>query len=406
MFDADDNSWSPEPNKMGLTPLYGPSGFGNTDAFYTWSMEKFRGDLYVGTLDVNYTAQAFETMGADLYRFNSAGGPPETLTLSGFNNPANYGFRTMEADRGSMYLGTAGILNLATNDQGTTAGGWELHEIHAHPSLPDAVTADFDMDAASDIGCYNDATGAWYFFGTTSGFFETVFGYDGTIPLNGDFDGDGAADFGCHDPVAGKTFLFKSTEGFRAMDTTPGRPVTGDFDGDGVDDLGTYDDSRGLWTIYCSTREPVSTVFGYSGTRPITGDFDGDGTDDFGCYDDRNGMWYIFRSTQGFWQTQFGYLGTLPVTGDFDGDGTDDFGCYDDRTGMWYLFQSTAGFRQTQFGYLGTLPIVGDYDGDGTDDFGCYYPTGGNWYMFRSTLGFWETQFGYHGTVPVSRITP
>ncbi len=218
---------------------------------------------------------------------------------------------------------------------------------------------DFDRDGRSDIGSYYPPGGNWYQFRSTEGFWQTQFGYAGTIP------------------------------------------VTGDFDGDGVSDIGVYHPDSGSWNIFKSTEGAAQTQFGYAGTIPVVGDFDGDGRDDIGCYYPPGGNWYVFQSSSGFGETTFGYEGTIPVVGDFDGDGTSDIGCYYPPGGNWYVFQSTMGFWETRFGYAGTEPVLGDFDGDGRLDLGCYYPAGGNWYLFKSTEGFWETQFGYEGTIPL-----
>ena len=270
-------------------------------------------------------------------------------------------------------------------------------------SVTSRVALDFDGDGISDIGCYFAPGGNWYMFRSSTGFWQTQFGYVGTIPVTGDFDGDGKADIGCYDPASGNWFFFKSTAGFSTVHFgAPGTiPVTGDFDGDGKTDIGYYDPPSGGWHLLETTAGVKTTQFGYAGTLPVVGDFDGDGKADIGCYYPPGGNWYVYKSTEGFWTTQFGYAGTVPVVGDFDGDGRADIGCYYAPGGNWYVYRSTQGFWTTQFGYAGTTPVVGDFDGDGKADIGCYYPTGGNWYIFRSSLGFWQTQFGYSGTVPL-----
>ncbi len=265
------------------------------------------------------------------------------------------------------------------------------------------VTNDFDGDRRSDIGAYFPPGGNWYGFNSGNGFWQTQFGYAGTIPVTGDFDGDGRSDFGVYFPDTGSWSIFRSTEGlwqtqFGFAGTIP---VVGDFDSDGRDDIGSYYPPGGNWYVFKSTEGFFETQFGFAGTIPVVGDYDGDGRDDIGCYYPPGGNWFVFKSSDGFSQSQFGYAGTIPVVGDFDGDGRSDIGVYDPPAGAWYIFKSTDGFWQTAFGYAGTEPVVGDFDGDGRSDLGAYYPPGGNWYVFRSTAGFWETQFGYEGTIPL-----
>jgi hypothetical protein len=283
---------------------------------------------------------------------------------------------------------------------GTTLAILFLNAVILHASTS---PNDFDGDGRSDIGCYYAPGGNWYVFQSADGFWETAFGYTGTIPVTGDFDGDGLADIGCYYPPGGNWYIFKSRDGFweTKFGYTGTIPVTGDFDGDGKTDIGCYYPPGGNWYVFKSTEGFWQTAFGYSGTVPVTGDFDGDGKTDIGCYYAPGGNWYVFKSTEGFWQTQFGYGGTVPVTGDFDADGRTDIGCYYAPGGNWYVFKSKEGFWQTQFGYSGTVPVTGDFDADGRSDIGCYYAPGGNWYVFKSKEGFWQTAFGYSGTVPV-----
>jgi hypothetical protein len=217
---------------------------------------------------------------------------------------------------------------------------------------------DFDGDGRSDIGCYHPPDGAWFGFNSAAGFWQTQFGYEGTLPVTGNFDADGRTDIGCYFPAGGAWYFFRSAAGF------------------------------------------AQTHLGFAGTVPVVGDFDGDGRDDIGAYHADSGGWYLSQSSSGFWQTQFGYAGTLPVVGDFDGDGRSDIGVYHPESGAWHLFKSTDGSWQTQFGYAGTLPVVGDFDGDGRSDIGVYHPESGAWHLFRSAEGYWQTRFGFPGTIP------
>ncbi len=287
--------------------------------------------------------------------------------------------------------------------QSTSSAARVANIVFTKSAINDSKTADFDGDGRSDIACYYPLGGNWYVFKSGEGFWNTTFGYEGTLPVSGDFDGDGKGDIGCYYPPGGNWYLYQSTDGFTSTQFGYAGtiPVVGDFDGDGKSDIGCYYPPGGNWYLFQSTDGFKSTQFGYAGTIPVVGDFDGDGKSDIGCYYPPGGNWYLFQSTDGFTAKQFGYAGTEPVVGDFDGDGKSDIGCYYPPGGNWYMYQSTDGFKATQFGYTGTTPVVGDYDGDGKSDIGCYYPKGGNWYIFKSTEGFWQTQFGYEGTLPV-----
>ena len=267
---------------------------------------------------------------------------------------------------------------------------------------------DFDGDGSSDLGVYYPPGGNWYAFRTSLGFWQTQFGYAGTVPVVGDFEGDGRADIGCYYAPGGNWYQFRSSNGFwqTQFGYAGTLPVVGDFDGDGKSDIGCYYPAGGNWYQFRSSNGFWQTQFGYAGTLPVVGDFDGDGKSDIGCFYPAGGNWYQYRSGSGFWETNgVGYAGTLPVVGDFDGDGLADIGYYDPPRGKWYLVQSSDGVRNETFGYAGTTPVVGDFDGDGKADIGCYYPPGGNWYYFGSQRGFVSDQFGYAGTLPLGGST-
>lgn len=138
--------WSLAPTPMG-PPLLGPPGFGNFFNNYTWTMEPYHNQLYVGTMDWSYLADELIEIvlegvisstvgipmemppqigaGADLWRF-PATGPAVPESIEGVGNYANYGIRTMLVDD-ALYLGTANPMNLLADPAGDTPqGGWEL----------------------------------------------------------------------------------------------------------------------------------------------------------------------------------------------------------------------------------------------------------------------------------------
>jgi hypothetical protein len=139
--------WLVVPNNMGgAAPLWGAAGFDNFYNNYTWTMDEYADQLFVGTMDwsylldeglpliLEYLGLPPDTLiplpegehGADLYRFVSAESPAEAESLAGVGNPSNYGIRTMVSDD-ALYLGMANPMNLLTdpNDQ-LPEGGWEL----------------------------------------------------------------------------------------------------------------------------------------------------------------------------------------------------------------------------------------------------------------------------------------
>lgn len=135
--------WTLRPGAMGA-PKYGPSGFGNPFNNYTWSMQEYNKQLFVGTMDWSYLlAQAFPGLlttaglnlgnislpnpatfyGADLWRFKSGTSSATPQSINGVGNYLNYGVRTMASDSRGLYIGTANPMNLMP------AGGWELRSI-------------------------------------------------------------------------------------------------------------------------------------------------------------------------------------------------------------------------------------------------------------------------------------
>ncbi|MGM0384923.1 MAG: hypothetical protein ACQERF_02920 [Actinomycetota bacterium] len=147
VFDPATTSWALQPNAMGVKPVFGHSGFGNLFNNYTWTMARYRGALYVGTMDWSYLlAEGAEAVlerelgipagteiplpdgvfGADLWRFTGNAKPAVAERTDGVGNHASYGIRTMVSDD-ALYLGMANPMNLLTDpgdDQ--PQGGWQL----------------------------------------------------------------------------------------------------------------------------------------------------------------------------------------------------------------------------------------------------------------------------------------
>ncbi len=132
------------PNGMG-SALWGEAGFGNTFNNYTWTMNVFKGVLYVGTMDWSYLLEgmaedfgltpievqyllASAHQGADLWRIESSDGSGAIAEdLTGIGNYGSYGIRTMVSDADNLYLGMANPMNLMTDlTDDKPEGGWEL----------------------------------------------------------------------------------------------------------------------------------------------------------------------------------------------------------------------------------------------------------------------------------------
>ena len=142
--------WQLVPNKMNAKPAYGPSGIWSLFNNYTWTMETYNGELYIGTMDwsfllygglgalieMGFTPPVKDgTMeykavgdfsfpifyfGADLFRIPTSNSMAIPVDVMGVGNYLNYGVRTMVSDNDHLYLGTANPMNLAPQ------GGWEV----------------------------------------------------------------------------------------------------------------------------------------------------------------------------------------------------------------------------------------------------------------------------------------
>jgi hypothetical protein len=138
--------WLILPNNMGRGPLWGAAGFGDYYNNYTWTMDEYEGELYVGTMDWSYLIDEGLPLireylgippeipiplpesehGADLYRFPSVDAPAHAESVDGVGNPSTYGIRTVISDD-ALYLGMANPMNLLTDPgDALPEGGWEL----------------------------------------------------------------------------------------------------------------------------------------------------------------------------------------------------------------------------------------------------------------------------------------
>ena len=154
VFDPAAQRWTLRPNGMG-PPLFGPSGLGNPQNRYLWSLEVAHGQLFLGTFDskllenelwasastlaaglgveIEIPPALLElldavldnplTTGADLWRFPNRKSPALPVRVNGVGNTRNYGVRHMEERNGTLYIGTANPFNL------DPAGGPELIEM-------------------------------------------------------------------------------------------------------------------------------------------------------------------------------------------------------------------------------------------------------------------------------------
>lgn len=158
-FNSSTCAWSIVSNKPGQFPKFGLPGINNFFNSYAWWIERYHGNLFLGTFDWSYVASSFAEhygvkipdrlqnlakyfYGADLYSFAAPDKPAVPVSLNGMGNYLNYGIRTMVADD-FLYIGTANPMNLATNP-GKPQGGWELYALSVNDDEDDDDDDDDD----------------------------------------------------------------------------------------------------------------------------------------------------------------------------------------------------------------------------------------------------------------------
>jgi hypothetical protein len=213
-------SWQIVPNGMG-NPLFGLSGFGNIYNSFTWSMEVYNNQLFVGTMDLSYLGldiiqtiiqlaldylkiqtpmapdlvqqvmgffNSFDCFfGADLWRFTSSSLPAVAEDATGVGNNTNYGVpsmvtigdnnplnlkRSTGCPNTGLILGMANPMNLLADPNSAlqNKGGWELKLLAVDADkdrIPDFIDGGRDRDGDGTINCLDyDPAGYFYKQGT------------------------------------------------------------------------------------------------------------------------------------------------------------------------------------------------------------------------------------------------
>ena len=437
VFNATNRVWELRPNNMGMAPLYGSSGFGNMFNNYTWTMEVYGGELYVGTMDCSFVGwdmlpmylsglQIFELQselnsagvnpykyfGADLFRFRSSSTPASLVSRDGMGNYLSYGIRTMVADSNSLYLGMANPMNLMTDtNDDKPEGGWELIALKKNSE----TLSDYNGDGKSDLAVYDRATGNWFVRSLATNA-AVVFGLNwgnlNMIPVPGDYDGDGKNDLTVYDQTNGKWYIWSLARHALILwgqqwGGSGFIPVPGDYDGDGLFDLAVYQQNVGNWYVRSLGGKTISwgLNWGAAGMTPVPGDYDGDGLADLAMYQNLTGNWFIrslTKNTAIVFGQNWGGAGLNPVPGDFNGDKVTDLAVYQPSTGRWFIRSLGTNVPVVfglNWGAAGMTPLSGDYDGDGRCDLAVYFPPTGGWYI-RSLTNNTPIAFGQNWGTP------
>jgi hypothetical protein len=389
-FDLESKTWSLEPNNMEIPRMGGP-GFGNINNCYTWVMEVFQNDLYLGTLDINFPGTADDcavaatnpatTVGGDLLRLPSSRAEKfESVSLNGLGNPANYGFRTMVSERDALYIGTANPRNLLVGQPGLPEGGWELLRFTKAKPVP----YDQDGDRKADFTVASPATGSltmWLSFG--GGWTNRLLPAGSALAL-ADYDGDGKTDAGSFNPVSGSWTCWLSSRRLAKWKATQWAnpegliPVPADLDGDGNADCAVWraGDSSLAWLssrtkTISMVRPPVHPAL------PALGDYDGNGRVEPAWYVPSSGRWYR-QPKAGKAVEQVPVMprikSSIPMPADFTGDGKTDFAVYEPASGLIHMWDAlTKAYQTAGPKPRGWIPACADYDGDGTTDMAWYH---------------------------------
>jgi len=391
-YDLEEQTWSLVANKTKQRPLMGGPGFDNPSNCYTWVMDTFKNDLYVGTFDIafptNAEACAAEAVnpdtgaGGDLFRLASSRAKRfEPVSVNGLGNIANYGFRTIWSDPRALYIGTANPRNLlADPDDDLPDGGWELLAFDRRRATPWDMDGDFKADfqalqAGGGLKAWLSKTDAWAGRPSAAGWLSAA----------ADYDSDGLADFGVFQPGTGSWIVWLSSRGrtkqkpVKALAGVNHVPVPADFDGDGKADFAVWNRATSVLTWRESRTGKIKKATPpLKPARPAVGDYNGNGRAQAVWYAPVARRWCVQH-----WAGKPVQIVTLwpriangvPVPGDYTGDGKTDFALYDPATGVFHVWDAvTRAHSQSAPRWRAWLPAPADYDGDGKTDFAWYHP--------------------------------
>jgi hypothetical protein len=145
------------------------------------------------------------------------------------------------------------VVDDASDEVGTIAGGWELAVSTSRPAVP----LDFDGDRVSDPTLFHAASGVWYIANQFSRSTASL----GVVPVPGDYDGDGVTDIAVFRPDGRWEVMGQMSPLWGA----PGDlPVPGDFNGDGVTDVAVFRPSTAEWFV----KDQFTVTWGAQGDIP------------------------------------------------------------------------------------------------------------------------------------------
>jgi metallophosphoesterase (TIGR03768 family) len=219
-----------------------------------------------------------------------------------------------------------------------------------------------------------------------------------------DYDGDGKADPAMYNTSSGVFTVFLSGSNYVSSSATmrvkPSafsiQPIPGDFDGDGKADPAVYDPAANqLLVLNSSQSYRLSTMqIGNSSCVPVCGDFDGDRMADPALYSAATRQMAAWLSGSGYYPpsiVSLGGAGWLNASADYDGDGKTDPAVYKTARGTWRTLLSGSAYAPSSLvtpSRAGVVPAPGDYDGDGKADPTLFQPATGLWMCAQSSQGY------------------
>lgn len=264
------------------------------------------------------------------------------------------------------------------------------------------LMGDFNGDSLSDLGLHNSDTGTWEVCLSDKGSFTAALDWLGGFgtsrdwwPIGGDFNGDAKTDIGIYNNTTGELKIALSTgSGFSVSGTWltfpeasySWQPFTGNFNADKYTDFALYNKDTGEVKIALGIGSGFQAFTAWlndpsaTGYTAMSGDFNGDSLSDIGLFKKSSGeVRVIFSDSKGFvdgstWITNYGINQDLLLS-DFNSDGLTDIGYWDKSNFNWYYASSTGekfldqGIFQNSYGSsTDESANTADFDGNGITD--------------------------------------